>query len=401
MYLRNEIFQMARLFEEIVILSCDAKECDSIFTDRLPQNVKHYALNAKRSKLYSILTLFHSKYLKDEQSIKYEKRTNTLIRNSILNYFLNKTEYRLKKICVIPLPLINKEDEMVVYSYRLFDLAMIGIYIKYKYYNNAKLISRAHGYDLYENRNKFKYLPCRMYLMEKLDKIYPCSYDGEKYLREKYREFEDKVSCMYLGTKDYGFKEKNDDNRILKIISCSNVNPVKRVGKIAAVIFEISKRINVEWTHIGDGPELSSIKRKYRVEISKGIMRFVGKQQHDAVIKVYQHNPYDLFINLSESEGIPQAMMEALSFGIPIIATDVGGNAEIVTNNETGFLVDKEADIHTIADIIEDFYRLPRNDVNITRHKCRRSWENYYDAEKNVYKFLQSLTFDNTAGTQL
>ena len=39
----------------------------------------------------------------------------------------------------------------------------------------------------------------------------------------------------------------------------------------------------------------------------------------------------DLFINTSSSEGVPVSIMEALSVGIPIIATDVGGTKEIVT----------------------------------------------------------------------
>ena len=49
-------------------------------------------------------------------------------------------------------------------------------------------------------------------------------------------------------------------------------------------------------------------------------------------------NDFDLFVNMSLSEGIPVSIMEAISFGIPIIATNVGGNAEIV-NDETGVLI--------------------------------------------------------------
>ena len=47
-----------------------------------------------------------------------------------------------------------------------------------------------------------------------------------------------------------------------------------------------------------------------------------------------------MFINLSSSEGIPVSIMEAQSFGIPVIATNVGGSGEIVVS-ETGVLVDE------------------------------------------------------------
>ena len=42
--------------------------------------------------------------------------------------------------------------------------------------------------------------------------------------------------------------------------------------------------------------------------------------------------PVDLFLTVSANEGIPVSIMEAQSFGIPVIATDVGGISEIVNN---------------------------------------------------------------------
>lgn len=52
----------------------------------------------------------------------------------------------------------------------------------------------------------------------------------------------------------------------------------------------------------------------------------------------YSEHPVDVFINLSTNEGVPVSIMEAISFDIPIVATDVGGTSEIVTD-ETGILV--------------------------------------------------------------
>ncbi|NCO54621.1 MAG: glycosyltransferase, partial [Bacteroidetes bacterium] len=66
----------------------------------------------------------------------------------------------------------------------------------------------------------------------------------------------------------------------------------------------------------------------------------------------------DLFINVSESEGIPVSIMEALSAGIPVIATNVGGTNEIV-NNDVGFLIDKEFEINTAVNIINNYLNSP------------------------------------------
>lgn len=47
----------------------------------------------------------------------------------------------------------------------------------------------------------------------------------------------------------------------------------------------------------------------------------------------------DMFVLSSIMEGLPLAMLEAMSQGLPVVATDVGGNAELITEGETGFLV--------------------------------------------------------------
>ena len=48
------------------------------------------------------------------------------------------------------------------------------------------------------------------------------------------------------------------------------------------------------------------------------------------MLDYYKNNIIDIFINLSASEGIPVSIMDAISFGIPCIATNVGGTGEIV-----------------------------------------------------------------------
>jgi len=47
----------------------------------------------------------------------------------------------------------------------------------------------------------------------------------------------------------------------------------------------------------------------------------------------------DLFMLSSLSEGVSLTLLEAMAAGLPVIATDVGGNREVVAHGETGFLV--------------------------------------------------------------
>jgi glycosyltransferase involved in cell wall biosynthesis len=52
----------------------------------------------------------------------------------------------------------------------------------------------------------------------------------------------------------------------------------------------------------------------------------------------------DCAISTSDNEGMPVALIEAQLAGVPVIATDVGSNAEVITNNVTGFVTSKKAD---------------------------------------------------------
>jgi glycosyltransferase involved in cell wall biosynthesis len=66
----------------------------------------------------------------------------------------------------------------------------------------------------------------------------------------------------------------------------------------------------------------------------------------------------DMFCLLSRSEGLSNALLEAMACGLPCIATDVGGNPELVVPYETGFLVSKD-DAEGAAAYIVDLLRSP------------------------------------------
>lgn len=86
---------------------------------------------------------------------------------------------------------------------------------------------------------------------------------------------------------------------------------------------------------VGDGPlraELESRARELGVE---GRVRFFGPAE-DAPRILFQ---MDLFVLSSHMEGMPNALIEAMAAGLPVVATDVGGTADVVVNGHTGFLV--------------------------------------------------------------
>ena len=68
-------------------------------------------------------------------------------------------------------------------------------------------------------------------------------------------------------------------------------------------------------------------------------------------------NQVDLFCNVSEYEGVPISIMEAMAYGIPCLATHVGGVSEIV-NCQTGILIEKNSSANQIKNYIVTFLHL-------------------------------------------
>ena len=116
---------------------------------------------------------------------------------------------------------------------------------------------------------------------------------------------------------------------------------------------------------------------------------FLGFVPEGGVIAFYQKNPVDIFINVSASEGTPVTIMEAQSCGIPVIATAVGGNPEIVTP-ENGLLLPENPNPREIADGIFGMLTDPGTALE-KRERSYKSWDERYNPEKNFPSFVTDL----------
>ena len=85
---------------------------------------------------------------------------------------------------------------------------------------------------------------------------------------------------------------------------------------------------------IGDGPEREHLLLKTR---ELAIDDYVIIKENNFSINNY-YEAFDIFVNCSLFESCSLAILEAMSHALPVIASDVGGNGEIVLNDKTGFL---------------------------------------------------------------
>ena len=118
---------------------------------------------------------------------------------------------------------------------------------------------------------------------------------------------------------------------------------------------------------------------------------FYGFCDNDVIMEYYRHTPIDCFITTTSSEGLPVSIMEALSFGIPVIAPDVNGIAEEVENNCNGILLSAEAEAGEVADAVMKFLEASEKQIEVFRENAYQMWEQKFDKEKNVKKFMETL----------
>lgn len=101
----------------------------------------------------------------------------------------------------------------------------------------------------------------------------------------------------------------------------------------------------------------------------------------------------DIYVMASHEEGLSNALLEARAAGLPIVATDVGGNREIVENGQYGFLVPAKNPDHlasAIVKMIED--KMLRNQL---KYLTKKNMEDHYNHLKMVdtynHLYLQGL----------
>ena len=386
-YLETEI-NYYKQFDKVYIFSLQLRKEHSMTRRNVPDNCEVFPVPyASKLKylLYSLKAITDKHlYIELLNLIKTHRFGLKQIVN--LFVFISRSHYETKLIYKY---ILDKElGETCFYSYRFEYQPYVALLLKEKLHINAKVISRAHRFDLYEERRPHKYIPCRNILLDKLDYVYPCSEDGTQYLRKQFPIYCNKISTRYLGTTDYGIQEyvRHDTFRI---VSCSTVTPVKRIDLIIDALKRIPD-IKIEWIHFGDGPLMSMLKEQLAFLPPNITASLRGNVDNKTLLEEYRRSSFDLFINVSESEGLPVSIMEAMSFGIPCIATNVGGTKEIV-NERNGILLDFSVDAQGIAIAIEKIIGMGTTQYNELRFAARNDWNQKFNAKLNYQQFIQEI----------
>lgn len=387
-FIEDEMPYLSESFERIIIFPINIKHKEKM-TRAIPDNVDVYPVGC-------IHNIFRIPYFMLKGVFVFDKNLKVFdksIKRISVNLYARGRSTHIKNFV---LKMINKKhvdcNNAVIYSYWFSDQAIAAWKIKdslQKNFINIKSIARAHGYDLYCERNAAHYLPYQDTSLSKLDGVFPCSDDGSQYLISKYPLYANKIKTARLGTIDYGLAPI-PSNKII-FVTCCSLKKLKRISLFAQSFIKILKT-NKEcfWFCVGQGEEFDLIHSIIVENSIESHVEMKGYMKNSDILNFYKQNPISFFVNVSESEGVPVSIMEAISYGIPVIATNVGGTKEIINSNN-GLLLDANIDADSLAEAVLNEITLDRNEYLKKRTNARKTWEEYSSADKNYTEWCKKL----------
>lgn len=280
---------------------------------------------------------------------------------------------------------MNLKEEDVIYDYWFINSIISIDYWRSKKKWGNTLICRAHRYDLYAEDWKMLRVPFTFYRLNVIDKLVFISKHGLNYLNAlTNNEFNEKFQLSYLGVNAPIKSNPNEKKEFYRLVSCARVVDFKNVHLIPEVLSQLNSP--VEWVHFGDGPMMNELEKNV-ADLPKNIKVILkGHKSNQNVLSYYENHNVDLFISLSDSEGLPVSMMEAQSYGIPIIAKNVGGTNEIV-NKSTGLLLDSNSSIKEISSEIQNLL----DSKEIQKEGILKFFNSNFNASHNYRLFTEQL----------
>jgi L-malate glycosyltransferase len=228
----------------------------------------------------------------------------------------------------------------IIHSHRYKENILAYIFSKTQ--KNVKLIGTQHGMpeaygDSRSLRNRLISKLNFLVLSRCFQNLVAVSRDIQKSFVDHYGFSEDKVKVIHNGINIPDNIRAKKEKDTFVIGSSGRFFPVKDYPFMVEVAREVSKKTNnIRFELAGDGPEWSKIQHlieKYGLNGTFMLRGFLSD-----ISPLYQG--LDVYLNTSLHEGIPISVLEAMAYGIPVIAPKVGGLIEILGDGMQGFLVE-------------------------------------------------------------
>lgn len=380
-FLDEEIKYLAKSFDSIVIIPHRKKTTRRILPDNVSVNDCIANISYSKSRKLKLLLLNVNIVIKILNCELKSKGIALFFKH--LKFLLDYISSQLIKTDVL------KKNKLVTKSAIYYDYWFLNSTLSLSILKKNKaietFIARGHGFDIYDHYHGSLGVPFRSWIYKHITHLFTvCEFGKNYFLKKEKNNASNKISTSLLGIKSPSKDILKKPNEHKVVVSCSSLIKLKNVELIPVVLNLCNNKI--KWVHFGDGElmhELEQLKTNNNIKID---IELLGHVDNEMVLKYYQDNHIDLFLSLSSTEGLPVSMMEAQSYGIPIVAFSVDGIPEIVKNNLTGELLSPSMSKEEIAARIDHNLNKSLDSALIVKH-----FENNFMASKNYPKFIELL----------
>ena len=333
-----------------------------------------------------ILTLSDSKNLK----IKDDFSVKRIDRNLPIIYRWLKTIFTIYKL--------GKNKDLIFVNGLGTEATIANIFLK------KKIIRKIVGDPVWERAySKAK-------ISESFDEFQVKNYGFSISLQKKVRSFSIKKSDIVVTPSKHlknfilnlGFKNKIEiinngvfipeentnifTNDQINITIVSRLVSHKNIEKIIRAISDLNNPL-IYLNIIGDGPELNQLQKISLESNNKDNIIFHGKLNRDDINHIFLKS--DIYIQASNYEGLPHSLLEAMSYGIPVLCTPVGECKEILGNEDRGYILDLPVSKNNIKSKISEIIG-EKNIANIKGERGKDFINEKYNLTNsfNLYKNL-------------
>jgi glycosyltransferase involved in cell wall biosynthesis len=186
-----------------------------------------------------------------------------------------------------------------------------------------------------------------------------------------------KISIIPLGVDTALFNSGHrKPEKNLKLITVSQLTKRKGVDLILrALKIVLSKNINAHLTVVGDGPQMDNLKTIAKELGLLGHVRFVGSIPPSEVSKL--HAEANIYVSMSKSEAFANVVLEAMSSGLAVVSSKVGGFEDVIEPGVNGYIVPQE-DYDELAERLAQLAREP-DKINRMGQAARKLMEDEFD----------------------
>ena len=333
-----------------------------------------------------ILTLSDSKNLK----IKDDFSVKRIDRNLPIIYRWLKTIFTIYKL--------GKNKDLIFVNGLGTETTIANIFLK------KKIIRKIVGDPVWERAySKAK-------ISESFDEFQVKNYGFSISLQKKVRSFSIKKSDIVVTPSKHlknfilnlGFKNKIEiinngvfipeentnifTNDQINVTIVSRLVSHKNIKKIIRAISDLNDPL-IYLNIIGDGPELNQLQKISLESNNKDNIIFHGKLNRDDINHLFLKS--DIYIQASNYEGLPHSLLEAMSYGIPVLCTPVGECKEILGNEDRGYILDLPVSKNNITSKISEIIG-EKNNANKKAERGKDFINENYNLTNsfNLYKNL-------------